>query len=734
VTQSVPRLARSERPLRKEFIRPLIRTAYYRSRVTLPRARARLRARGTTHGQPPIYIIGCGRSGTTLLGDLFSRHPEVTYLHEPYYLWAAVDPVTDALQLYTRGPHHCLLDGSFVTAAARERFRQLLAAPAGTRLVEKSPINSLRMGYLEGLVPDPWFVHIIRDGVDVIRSIEKVATVTRRMAFRQPLNDWWGVGDAKWASLARDGHSAGYYPDEVTQLATDCERGAYEWLVSLGEVDACRTELGSRLIELRYADLTERPEEVLRAICAPMGLSCPAGWLQDAVAEVEPARRSDGEPVALPPGMCADFNRYQERFGFRGRAVTRPLTVGDARPAAVRHCSSPATRQLKLAGKVSVSIMTSLDEARAFRGEWGKFADESCGGNPFVHPDWMLPWAERFLRSGEHVCLIAARQDGRLVGVAPFYRRSWGPGLAHSMQLWGTGRHSGLTELPSLLVDQSQPRTITRALISTLCARSGSWDWAYIPLQDPLWFEPDWLPKGGSIIAVAGRVRASVVRSVGQLTATPVKRNVRESLRRARNRLNRDFPGRWTVHRATSRPDVVSAMNDLFSLHAARSRMPGKEIHPDALQDEDDAAYLRAVLTAAADDAGVCIYRLFVDGTAVAALLVLRTAETSYLLLSGMSQEAWDYSPVTLLQGFAMDDARELRHRHVNLSTGPNTAKLRWSEEILIHPEFVLVPDRPLPLMRFTAYWLASAAGTVRRERYRHRLLTGRRWPAGVAR
>jgi CelD/BcsL family acetyltransferase involved in cellulose biosynthesis len=734
VTQPVAGAGLSERQLRKEVIRPLVRTAYYRSRVTVPRARTRLRSHGTPGGQPPIFIIGCGRSGTTLLGDLLSRHPQVTYLYEPYYLWAAVDPITDALQLYSRGPHHCLLDGSFVTAAARERFGQLLVAPAGMTLVEKSPINSLRVGYLLGLVPGARFVHIVRDGIDVSRSIEKVAGVTSRMAFRQPLNDWWGVGDAKWTSLVRDGQRAGYYPEEVTELSTDYQRGAYEWLVSLREVDAWRTSAGSRLTELRYEDLTERPEETLRTVAESMGLSCPASWLKEAAAEVKPARQSDGEPVALPPAMCADFIRYQERFGFRGRAVTSHLAVKDATAPVIQQFQGLATREVQFAGNMSVSVITSLQEARAFGDEWAKFADESSGGNPFVHPDWMLPWAERFLRSGERICLLIVRQNGRLVGVAPFYRRSWGPGLAHSMQLWGTGRHSDLTELPSLLVDQNQPRNITRALISTLCIHCKSWDWAYIPLQDPLWFEPDWLPKGGSIIALAGTVRASVVRSVEELTAVRVKRNVRESLRRARNRLNRDFPARWTVDRATSRPDVVSAMDDLFSLHAARSRMPKKEIHPNALRDEDDASYLRTVLTTAAGKGSVCIYRLLVDGRATAALLALRTAETSYLLLSGMSREAWDYSAVTLLQGFAMDDARELGHRHVNLSTGPNTAKLRWSEEILVHPEFLLVPDRPLPLARFTAYWLASAVATVKREQHRHRLLVGGRSPKGVAR
>jgi CelD/BcsL family acetyltransferase involved in cellulose biosynthesis len=714
-----------ERPVRKEFVlRPAARTAYYLSRGTIPRVRARLRNKSTIDGQSPIFIIGCGRSGTTLLGDIFSLHQQISYLYEPYYLWAAVDPITDALQLYSRGVHRCLLDSSFVTAKAERRFNQLLAPPAGMTLVEKSPINSLRIGYLDRLVPGARFIHIVRDGINVIRSIEKIAKVTSRIVFRPPLNDWWGIGDAKWTSLVRDGQSAGYYPDEVEQLITDAQRGAYEWLMSLREVDIWRSHLGSRLVELRYEDLTERPKETIQRITDSMGLSCQASWLEKATADVKSARHNDGEPLTLPPAMCADFNSYEERYGYRGRAVISSLAVNHSKPTGIKHSQGSDMRELTRCGNIEVTVKSSPDEVRAFSAEWAKFADEAGGSNPFVHPVWMLPWAERFVRRNEQMYLLAARQDGRLVGVAPFYRRSWGPGLAHSMQLWGTGRHNDLTEMPGLLVDQNQPRNVTRALIGALCARSRSWDWAYVPLQDPLWFEPDWLPRDGVIIALPETVRASVVRFVGECDPLPLKRNVRESLRRARNRLTRDFAGRWMVDRATSQADVLKAMTDLQTLHAARSGIKGKVVHPNMLRNGADASYLCTVVSAAADRDGVCIYRLLVDGRAIAALLVLRTRESSYISLSGMSCDAWQYSPVTLLQGCVMDDAQKLGHRYVNLSTGPNTAKLRWSEEILVHPEFVLVRDRPLSLAKFCGYSLASIGAAVQRERYRHRLFT----------
>ena len=145
------------------------------------------------NGRAPIFIIGCGRSGTTLLGELLAGHPEFSYRYEPYHLWAAVDPITDFLHLYSRGEYHCLLDASSVTPTARLRFRRLISAPSGLTLVEKSPHNALRIGYLDALVPGARFIHIVRDGIDAARSIEKVARVNRRMAFRPSLNEWWGV-------------------------------------------------------------------------------------------------------------------------------------------------------------------------------------------------------------------------------------------------------------------------------------------------------------------------------------------------------------------------------------------------------------------------------------------------------------------------------------------------------------------------------------------------------------
>ena len=316
-------LPRTQRPLAPERIRFLARTPFYAARGARARVLARVPVQPMLRYRPPIFIIGCGRSGTTLLGELFAAHPAVRYRYEPYHRWAAMDPVTDFLQLYSRGEHHCLLGADAVTVTARRRFTRLMSAPPGYAFVEKSPINALRIGYLDAVAPEARFVHIVRDGIDVTRSIERMAAVTRRMAFRPPLNEWWGVGEAKWTALVRDGQAAGYYPDEVCQLTTDAQRGAYEWLLSLREVEGWRARLGSRFVELRYRDLADDPGTTLRMMMDDVGLSCPDSWLEQATARVSAASGSADTGLALPDQMCDDFNAFQKSFGFSGRATLR---------------------------------------------------------------------------------------------------------------------------------------------------------------------------------------------------------------------------------------------------------------------------------------------------------------------------------------------------------------------------------------------------------------------------
>jgi hypothetical protein len=151
-----------------------------------------------------------------------------------------------------------------------------------------------------------------------------MAAANRRLAFRPPLNNWWGVGDTKWAALAQDGIAASYYPGEVSQLATDAQRGAYEWLLSVREVNAWRARLGTRLIELRLDDLVNDPGRTAKSVIDGLGLSLATEeWLDQAIRRVHPVTNDYDTELTLPDQMLADFNRLQESYDFKGRANNR---------------------------------------------------------------------------------------------------------------------------------------------------------------------------------------------------------------------------------------------------------------------------------------------------------------------------------------------------------------------------------------------------------------------------
>lgn len=272
------------------------------------------------------YLIGCGRSGTTVCGDVLKRHRDIRYFFEPYHLWSTIEPISDVLNLFNTGAARLLMDGEHCTEEAKRRFRALLLDPTRRKgaslMMEKTPHNACRIGYLDALSPGCKFIHLVRDGADVARSIDRLSRdQSYGIVGRRDLNRWWGRGGCKWTALSSDGYAADYFRDEVPLLLSYESKGAYEWLVSLGEIDRWRPLLGDRLLEINYEALTSQPEQSLRRICEFLSLSVDEKWLQRAIKQFDGPRHNYGVPPVLPPKMAEAFNAAQERFNFPNRAA-----------------------------------------------------------------------------------------------------------------------------------------------------------------------------------------------------------------------------------------------------------------------------------------------------------------------------------------------------------------------------------------------------------------------------
>lgn len=378
------------------------------------------------------------------------------------------------------------------------------------------------------------------------------------------------------------------------------------------------------------------------------------------------------------------------------------------------------------AARLEVRQLTELSEIAQLEPEWRSLHDDGAPLNPYASPDWIVPWLGRFV-AGRDLAVLTVRRADRLIGVAPCFTRRIAGGAARTVHLAGTVHAVGLTELPQVLAAPGETRSVQRAVLGHWAERPGAWDWLELPLSaDQGWFEPQWLGEGA---AFRGLVQHKMTRAAVVLPlcgAQPpisglLKRNVWESVKRSRNRLDREGVS-WqvTVHEGDA---TAAALTVLRRLHAARSTTAGRRAHPDALAGPERYAFVEEAVRrmAAADRAE--LLTLDVAGVPVAVLLVLRAAKTSYFALSGLDPAWWRFGPVTLLQYEAAGRAALRGDAEVNFSVGPDLSKLRWSEHVVQHPEFVVCGPRPRSRRRLAGYAALAAVAAVRREAARHRVL-----------
>jgi CelD/BcsL family acetyltransferase involved in cellulose biosynthesis len=370
---------------------------------------------------------------------------------------------------------------------------------------------------------------------------------------------------------------------------------------------------------------------------------------------------------------------------------------------------------------LDVSRLSSSDDVEKIREEWAELQDGSETVNPFIGPEWTIHWIRSLMPDTDQAWILTVRDAGRLVGVAPMHLHTYRFGIRR-LQMIGSGAPwVGPFEAPAVLASQQQGREVARALVEYLGTRQKSWHLLTLALGESSdWPEPGWLATPDFTV-VAYKTTPYVVLPLPLGPRGPFggSRNLKEAVRRARNRLTKRFGADgWQVESVTEPDAVRSASEELVRLHRDRSEFTARgEAHSDVLADPDVRGYVLDVIADLADRRRVMVYRLVAAGETLAAQLVLTTETASFISISGFRSDAWDYSPTNYLQWAAVTDAEERGGVEVNFSAWPTQAKLRWSRTVRATPEFVVIgPGRFAKLVAAPAFLAASALSDYRRE------------------
>ncbi len=295
------------------------RSRFFRLHLLRENARARYDlTRATLRFARPeefqrAFLFGCGRSGTSILGDLLAAHPDVTYLYEPQGRWAMVEERTDLWHRYRHNTGSVLLEAGDLDHRSIRRFHGMFRARTAL-LLDKSPEHAFRLGYLAALDPSARFIHIVRDGWRVAASIGTIAAKSYPIAGGYHFNLWWGLNDVKWRMLCDLAHHRRYIDQEVRRVSGDRERGLCEWLLSMNEVEIHGDELGDRLLHVKYRELVSDPGSHLTRIAEFLGLEPDGSWLDRAAEMIVVPENGERPEVAGSRQLGEEVQRANERW------------------------------------------------------------------------------------------------------------------------------------------------------------------------------------------------------------------------------------------------------------------------------------------------------------------------------------------------------------------------------------------------------------------------------------
>lgn len=271
--------------------------------------------------EAPVFILGTGRSGTTILGIVMSMHRDVGFLNEPKALWNSVYSNEDLIGSYTLKEARYRLSredaSAGVVASAHKLFGAYLCTIFAQRVVDKYPELIFRVPFVREIFGDSRFLFLVRNGWDTCHSID---SWSRRLGAKTDggTHDWWGKDRRKWnfliEQLIPEHPDLEIYAQEMKGWTRQADMAAVEWIVTMREGLRLIAEMPDVVMRVNYEGLCNAPTKSLTDISEFIGLSIDEVFLDYGEATLVPARGV--KPFDLDQSIRAPFLETMKALGY----------------------------------------------------------------------------------------------------------------------------------------------------------------------------------------------------------------------------------------------------------------------------------------------------------------------------------------------------------------------------------------------------------------------------------
>ena len=269
----------------------------------------------------PIFIVGTGRSGSTILGMVMSMHKHVGFLNEPKALWHSIYAKEDLIGNYSADKAHyrlCAEDATDdVKRFAHRLFGIYLVASFSKRVIDKYPELITRVPFVKAIFPDAKFLFLVRNGMDCAISIDWWSQ-RHGIEKEHEIHDWWGFNNRKWKLLMEQIVSTDPaftdILDDVKHLKLHIDKAIVEWITMMREGLSLLESIPDSVMMVRFEKLTKDPSNVLRDILQFCELPGDQTFLDYGcrVLYSVPSR----EQLDIHPSLRSLFNQTMKSLGY----------------------------------------------------------------------------------------------------------------------------------------------------------------------------------------------------------------------------------------------------------------------------------------------------------------------------------------------------------------------------------------------------------------------------------
>jgi CelD/BcsL family acetyltransferase involved in cellulose biosynthesis len=314
--------------------------------------------------------------------------------------------------------------------------------------------------------------------------------------------------------------------------------------------------------------------------------------------------------------------------------------------------------------RLKVIVVKTAEGAKQIALEWRELWERCPNATTFQRPEWIISWIDTF-RPSEPL-ILELREDGKLVGVAPFL--IYEDGSQRILGLMG----GGVSDYLDILVEPDGCQQTLSEIMAFIT--QSKFDWDLLSLTD--------LPAASTLLKFAGEsglkpshhdVCTDLALPSGvEHLKNVISKHKYENLRNARSRMRRSGEGQIELATQETLNEFLDA---LFELHAMRWKEFGES---GVLADPHIQAFHREVAPELLDRKVLRFYGLRLEGRLVATLYSFFEREAVYCYLQGFDPAYASLSAGTLLLGAVLEDAISEGKKRVDFLRGQESYKYSW--------------------------------------------------------